>query len=222
MDGKSLKVLIDFDFIVDTDIGLLKFIRDKYSKEDKLFKFDKDKINKSDREFLSLLYFRKNWNPLSIISDNTNSVELDNMYDTLFKEYEEDILRRSISNKRIYAFIYTAINTKNNGIQPHVCSRTELEHSTLSKAFKHIKYIPYTDKNTIKSMDLFYVKDYRFFTENDLIVNHKNIYCIDSKYNTDYFENTSSVLTRTNQIVNISTLHKENKQNGRNTNTEQS
>lgn len=213
MDGKVLKVLIDFDFIVDTDIGLLKFIRDKYSKEDQPLKFIKDQIsNKSDRELLSLLYFRKSWNPLSIISDYTSSItELDNIYSTLFKEYEEDILRQSISNKRIYAFIHTTINTKNNGIQPYVCSRTELEHSTLNKAFKRIQYVPYTDKNTIKSMDLFYVKDYRFFTDSDLIVSHKNIYCIDNKYNTDYFENTSSVLTRTNQVINISTLHKENK-----------
>lgn len=211
MEGKTLKVLIDFDFIVDTDIGLLKFIRDKYSKEEQPFKFKEDKINKSDRELLSLLYFRKNWNPLTVISDNISTTELDNIYNTLFKEYEEDILRHSISNKRIYAFIHTTINTKNSGIQPYVCSRTELERNTLSKAFKHIQYIPYTDKNTIKSMDLFYVKDYRFFTDSNLTVSHKNIYCIDNKYNTDYFENTPSVLTRTNQVINISTLHKENK-----------
>ena len=70
LNGKILAPLIDFDFIVNTELGLIRFIREQYQ-DDRAFKLDI--LNKSDREILSLLYSRLNYNPLSIISTDNNS-----------------------------------------------------------------------------------------------------------------------------------------------------
>ena len=64
MEGKKLSALIDYDFIVNTEFGLIRFIREFYQDEDV---FDLNVLNKSDREILSLLYSRTHYNPLSII-----------------------------------------------------------------------------------------------------------------------------------------------------------
>ena len=55
LSGRILSTLIDFNFLVDTDIGLIRFIREKFQ-DNRVFKLDE--LNKSDRSILSLLYSR--------------------------------------------------------------------------------------------------------------------------------------------------------------------
>ena len=62
LNGHVVNSVIDFNMIVNTDIGLIKFIQDSYQ-DNRVFKLED--INRSDREILSLLYSRKNSNPLS-------------------------------------------------------------------------------------------------------------------------------------------------------------
>ena len=68
-NGKTLHTLLDFDFIVNTELGLIRLIREEYRDSRA---FNMDIVDKSDREILSLLSSRKNSNPLSIISTDEN------------------------------------------------------------------------------------------------------------------------------------------------------
>ena len=61
LNGRVVTSVIDFDLIVNTDIGLIKFIQGNFQ-DDKVF--DLEKLNRSDRTILSLLYSRNNTNPL--------------------------------------------------------------------------------------------------------------------------------------------------------------
>ena len=74
LNGRVLNAVIDFDFIVNTELGLVRFIRDNFQ-DDRVF--DLDVLNKSDREILSLLCSRKNPNALSIISRRENMWGID-------------------------------------------------------------------------------------------------------------------------------------------------
>ena len=90
LSGRVLNTLIDFNLLVDTDIGLIRFIRNNFQ-DDRVFKLDI--VNKSDRYILSLLYSRENWNPLSIISTEDNIKDIDKLYKSFFDEYKQDILK---------------------------------------------------------------------------------------------------------------------------------
>ena len=204
MTGKVLSALIDFHYISNTDIGLLRLIREKYEDE-RVFKLDI--LNKSDREILSLLYFRTNWNPLSIISTDSNMENIDVLYNSFFSKYEEEIIQKSIMPVSIYNFVNTVLTATGAGVAPVLCAHNDLERSALKKKKKKARIVNYAPSE-ITTKDLFYVKDYRFFTELDISVMHKHIYCIYSKYNADYFMNTESVLTRSNEIFNVNTIHK--------------
>ena len=49
LNGRVVTSVIDFDLIVNTDIGLIKFIQDSYQ-DNRVFKLED--INRSDREIL--------------------------------------------------------------------------------------------------------------------------------------------------------------------------
>ena len=77
LNGRVLSALIDFDLVVNTELGLIRFIRENFQ-DDRAFNLET--LNKSDREILSLLYSRKNENPLSIISTEDNLGDIDKLY----------------------------------------------------------------------------------------------------------------------------------------------
>lgn len=203
MTGKTLSVLIDFNFIINTDIGLIRFIRNNFEDERA---FELNVLNKSDRELLSLLCFRNNWNPLSIISTKSNMENIDSLYYSIMNKYEREIINLSTTPVKIFTFVNTTLNAKGAGVTVSLCVHNDLQKSILKNKFRST-YINY-NRRDINNMDLYYVKDYRFFTDIDMSVEHRNIYCIYSKYNSDYFANVNSPLTRTNEIMNISTIHK--------------
>ena len=86
LNGRVLNAVIDFDFIVNTELGLVRFIRDNFQ-DDRVF--DLDVLNKSDREILSLLCSRDNPNPLSIISTQENMRDIDPLYNSFFINYKK-------------------------------------------------------------------------------------------------------------------------------------
>ena len=92
-NGKTIHAIIDFDFIINTDIGIIRFIRDKYSTNKEL---DQEILNKRDRYLLSLLYTRENINPLSIIVKDGSPLNIDNLYKGLLNQWNESILKYSL------------------------------------------------------------------------------------------------------------------------------
>ena len=203
LSGRVLATLIDFNLLVDTDIGLIRFIRNNFQ-DDRAFKLDI--LNKSDRSILSLLYSRENWNPLSIISTEENIKDIDKLYKSFFSNYKRDILKLSSTQKSLNNFVELMFhNSSNFGINPSIYIEDELEEYEIQRFFEINGFINTKDKKTLKSRDVYYVKDYRFFTKNHIenTIVQKKIYISPRKYNIIYLQNHSNRLVNYNDIISI-------------------
>ena len=155
LSGRILSTLIDFNFLVDTDIGLIRFIREKFQ-DNRVFKLDI--LNKSDRYILSLLYSRLNWNPLSIISTEENLPDIDELYKSFFDTYKKDIIHRSLTYKNINLFISMMFaNCNNLGINPVIFVNDKLEEEEIYRFFNIRKTTDNKDKRNLASKDVYYV-----------------------------------------------------------------
>lgn len=203
LSGRVLNTLIDFNLLVDTDIGLIRFIRNNFQ-DDRVFKLDI--INKSDRYILSLLYSRENWNPLSIISTEDNIKDIDKLYKSFFDEYKQDILKLSLTQKSLNRFVELMFhNSSTFGINPSIYVIDELEEYEVGRFFEIYNIINTKDKKILRSKDVYYVKDYRFFTTNHIenTIVQKKIYISPRKYNMIYIQNHSNRLTTYNDFISI-------------------
>lgn len=209
LNGKILTSIIDFDFIVNTELGLIRFIRDKYQDE-KSFKLDI--LNKSDRDILSLLYYREDPNPISIISQKDYLPNINKLYDYFFKEYKLDILNRSVSNFNIFTFVkYSLISEANLGINVSITCRDDIETKQIETHFERPRILSRKEVGIILSKDIYYVRDYKFFTDlklEDSII-HKKIYMNSGIYNINYFENETNNLTSRNAFILVGKDYRE-------------
>lgn len=223
LSGRILSTLIDFNFLVDTDIGLIRFIREKFQ-DNRVFKLDE--LNKSDRSILSLLYSRINWNPLSIISTEENLHDIDELYNSFFDTYKKEILYRSLTYTKINTFISMMFDKANIiGVNPVIYVNDDLEAEEIIRFFDINKLIETKDKAILGSREIYYVKDYKFFTDNELIdIVQKKIYISPRTYNALYIRDNTNNLTLYNEIVpmgtNYSRKEEENKNGKPNSSTE--
>ena len=209
MEGKKLSALIDYDFIVNTEFGLIRFIREFYQDEDF---FDLDVLNKSDREILSLLYSRSNYNPLSIICRNSNTDFLSQLYDGFFDEYKKEIIGASITSTSIVNFIKMMLTSSVSNVS--ICVRDDIEEDNIKAYFKRCNTIRRNNVSYIKTFDVFYVKDYKFFTDNEYRPKGKNIYLTNRKYNLLFLQNGNNYFYN-NSVTIVGKYHyKGEKTNG--------
>jgi hypothetical protein len=203
LSGRVLTALIDFNLLVDTDIGLIRFIRNNFQ-DDRVFKLDI--VNKSDRAILSLLYSRENWNPLSIISTKDNMKDIDKLYKSFFDTYKQDILKLSLTQRPINKFVELMFaNRTSFAINPMIYVVDDLEAFEIRRFFSIDAVTDTKDKNALRSKDVYYVKDYRFFTTNHIenTIVQKKIYMSPRRYNSIYIQNHSNRFTEYNDIISI-------------------
>lgn len=202
LNGRTLNAAIDFDFIVNTDMGLIRFIRNNFQDSRA---FNLDVLNMGDRIILSLLYLRVFPNPLSIISTEENFNDIDKLYDSFFENYKQDIIDLSLAENAIVDFVHMVTIARSNfGINPFIFVRDEIEKQEIVKHFNFTQFVNKSDTIGIKSKDPYYIKDYRFFLDNGIKVTdieHKKIYTSPMQYNINYFEENESPLTRNNAFM---------------------
>lgn len=198
LNGRVLTAIIDFDLIVNTELGLIRFIRENFQDERA---FNLEILNKSDSEILSLLFSRKNENPLSIISVDENLDSIDKLYESFFTSYEEEIINRSNSDSSIFGFAKLAADSGQNfGTTVFFGVKNDIQRKSLIDHFGNIRAVSKTEPGDVISKDIYYIKDYRFFTDVKLQdkVSKKKIYFSPRRYNLDYFENVINSLTSRN------------------------
>lgn len=198
LNGRVLTAIIDFDLVVNTELGLIRFIRENFQDERA---FDLEILNKSDSEILSLLFSRKNDNPLSIISTKENLDNIDKLYESFFASYEEEIINRSNSDSSIFNFAKLAADSGPNfGTTVFFGVKNDIQKKSLVDHFGNIRTVSKLDPGDVASKDIYYIKDYIFFTEIKLQdkISKKKIYFSPRQYNLDYFENIVNSLTSRN------------------------
>lgn len=202
LNGKVLNSVIDFDLLVNSELGLIRLIRKKYQNEDA---FDLDTLNKSDREILSLLYSRTNPNPLSIISTEENMENIDLLYESFLKSKKQDILELSTSEKRIFDFVSIVEATGMNlGVLASIAVNDDAEIDFLRRKFKMIQTQYKSDKASLLLKEVFYINDHLFFKGIEDKVDKKKIYFLPKQYTLDYLENTENTLTLNNVFMTFS------------------
>ena len=85
---KYNRILVEFEFLIDLDVAIFKFIRAEYNN----LKFvDQDiiKINNED-EIIKLMINRQHINPLEIILPNVDST---NLYDDIINNHMNELLK---------------------------------------------------------------------------------------------------------------------------------
>ena len=202
LNGRVITALIDFDLVVNTELGLIRLVREKFQDE-RAFKLEI--LNRSDKEILSLLFSRKNPNPLSIISTEENLSDIDKLYNSFFESYKKEIINRANSDAHIFKFAkYVVSSSANLGVNAFFAVNDDIERSSLVEHFGSMtKTIIKNEGKSIIGRDVYYIKDYRFFTNCNLQdkISGKKIYMSPRQYNRDYFENVTNNLTSRNVFI---------------------
>jgi hypothetical protein len=182
--GRILSTLIDYNFIINTDLGLLKLIREQFQDPRA---FILDTVNKSDIELLRLLCTRTNINPLSVISTEENMKDIDKLYLSFFDTYRDEIVKKSIIDNSTKKFLGLMLNVEaSTGIKTSIGANDEYEKED---GKKHFKVIPVENYNMdlATSFSIFYIRDYTFIEKYKLQnVKDKKFYINPLKCNITY------------------------------------
>ncbi len=196
--GQIITVIVDYNFIVNTDLGLIRFIRNQFQDPRA---FNLDTVNKKDAELLTLLYSRKDKNPLSIISTEENMKDIDKLYESFFKEYKKEICGLSTTQKSVMKFIRMGLTIKtNSGIKMTLGVNDEFEYNDIEKHFKTVSIV-YNNTEPLRNYGAYYIKDFSYIEQYNLSsVQNKKFYIPPLEYNFLYLSDHKS-FAKNNAIV---------------------
>ena len=190
-DGKSYPV-IKFDQIIDTEIGLIKLIQDKYNDRSTFYW---SLLEAPIKYKIGLLYDRKHPNPLTVIAKERENIELmDDYYQQFMTEEYVYILKHSIVTN-LYTLVQEFVSVK--GITPIIVCSNDMEKNYLLKINKDVFSkcnIIVTDNfgNAIsENSDVVYIKDIRDTLKVLNKIEYKNIYVSTYRYNFEDDERTT-------------------------------
>ena len=91
------EILMDFDCYIDTEVGLIRLIQDKYL-DDKVFNIEL--LQSGLRNIINMLINRKEYNPLYLFAnENISKEDLDDYYKEFMDIEYDNILSRSVTTE---------------------------------------------------------------------------------------------------------------------------
>lgn len=100
-------ILVDFNIVVDTDLGLINMMKKEYNNTDFVLSYIN---NMKDKVIIDQLLERENKNPLSIIIRDEYRESIDDLYKEFLETEYDNILKHS-SVTDIMNLVSTYINT---------------------------------------------------------------------------------------------------------------
>ena len=196
---KDNELLVEFESLVDLDLAMYKFIREKYSNSEYV---DSDFIHEKDeREVIYKLLHRAHINPLEIILPNIDSTGI--YYDILNNHYEE--LLRFATVYDTFGLMITFLNNASSvGIT--VLCKSELESNYIKRANSMLNTIIIPDRASVSlsKYTVLYVKHLSYLYEYDKNeLSGKHIYFQAAKYNMEEDQDVVSLLCYPFSDVNI-------------------
>ncbi len=196
---KDNELLVEFESLVDLDLAMYKFIREKYSNSEYV---DNDFIHEKDeREVIYKLLHRTHINPLEIILPNIDSTGI--YYDILNNHYEELLSFATVYDT--FGLMITFLNNASSvGIT--VLCKSELESNYIKRANSMLNTIIIPDRASVSlsKYTVLYVKYLSYLYEYDKNeLEGKHIYFQAAKYNMEEDQDAVSLLCYPFSDVNI-------------------
>lgn len=194
---KDNELLVEFESLIDLDLAMYKFIRDKY-KESKYV--DKEFIHEKDeREIIYRLIYRNHINPLEIILPNIDSTGI--YYDIRNNHYEE-LLEYATAYDTFGLMITFLNNASSVGIT--VLCKSELESNFIKKMNPILNTIIIPERSNVllDKYTVLYVKYLAYLYEYNG-VSGKHIYFQAAKFNMEEDQDAVSLLCYPFSNVNI-------------------
>lgn len=188
--GKN-ELLVEFDFLVDLDMALFRYIQENYSNSKYV---DQRIINiKNEYKILELLLLRKHINPLEIIMPKVETIDL---YNHLHSAHEKELLEHYMFHDTYYLMGTYILNATATRIT--VLCKNKLEEDFIKQHNKYLRTIVCSRSNV--NLDLYtaiYMKHFIFAMEYKNLKG-KHIYIANAAYNmdedTDCINGTLSIL----------------------------
>ena len=134
----NTNVYIEFDMIVDIDVGIIKFIGE-YFNDDRIFY--SDIFDNDDNIIKGLLYDRQHYNPLTVPAINEDDSVLDDLYDQFIEKYKEEILTEYACVTTIVEFAAKLIFVDSYTAVTFIC-KDKLEHDIMKNIMDQLKCNP--------------------------------------------------------------------------------
>ena len=174
---KDNEILVEFDFVIDLDLAIYKFIKDKYKDSEYV---DNKIINIDDINYvIGLLITRENINPLEIIMP---SVDTSKLYDEIINNNEEELLKYALPNDAFYLMVTYLLNS--TAFNVNIWCRNELESNFIKKFNSKLNtvIIPTRQEIDLSKYVAIYIK-YFMDTIKYRKLEGKNIYITSARYN---------------------------------------
>ena len=194
---KYNELLVEFESVVDLDLAMYRFIKDKYRNSEYV---DQEFINlKNEKEIVYRLLNRKHINPLEIIMPGLDTTNL--YYDIMQNHYEE-LLSYATAYDTFGLMITFMNNASSTGITIWCKSNLEKEFINKLNPVLNTIVIPNRRDIVLSKYSVLYVKYIAYLAEYNSIEG-KHIYIAAAKYNMEENEDLVSYLCLLYSDVNI-------------------
>lgn len=209
MATKKTTVLIDFDFLMYTDMGLYALIKKKYL-SDAIFDTIVLKADKNLMLYMSLN--RPNRNPLSIIMKEGICPDYDKLYNDIMEKNYKFITDNGFIRSSIVNFVSTAThyNTKDIGIS--ILYSNDIQKDCIEKLLPNTSEYTLLNKNAcnremLLSFSSYYIKDLWFFKDNNIMdIMGKTIYVQSLRYNLNEIAEKSNEESEFYNVLNTNKI----------------
>lgn len=191
------ELLVEFESLIDLDLAMYKFIRDKYSNSEYV---DQKFINEKDEmAVIYALLNRKHINPLEIILPGLDTT---NLYLDIINNHYEELLSYATAYDTFGLMITFLNNASSVGIT--VWCKSKLEESFIKKLNPILNTIVIPNRRDIvlSKYTVMYVKYIAYLAEYNTIKG-KHIYIAAAKYNMEEDKDMVSTLCCLYSDVNI-------------------
>lgn len=184
----DIKILFDFHVLVDTDIGVIKYIQSKNELRKPAFFQDK-LLNLPDAKILELLNLNPSYNPLDSIAVFDKRGKLDNILRQLITNGDtyKEILKRSKKTLVFKSYeLFNRMNDMSASTTVLYYDDTEFEFITKELNIPENQCIKYTQNMDINDFGTVYIMVYADLMKFDIdSIQGKVIYIPDNEFNID-------------------------------------
>lgn len=203
MIGKNNNILIYFDMLIDTDIGIYEVMKRKYNNPNIV----KPIINNIDIDTLLVLLKEERYDNILDIFIDSEKYNTKDLYNQLMEQEYDNIIKYSILTD-----VYRLMNVyiMSNVVSVTVLCKNEQEEQLIKKINKNFSTVILDDNLKINDFDSIFLKNYK-----DIVflkkIHCKNIFICDYQNNIDEEEkiplsNITAIVGKTNNIYTVN-LH---------------